>query len=340
MREPSKRFALARILQSTSMESADVATTHPVPHNAAADLDSILEGLSAEPKRLSPKYFYDERGSELFDRICELPEYYPTRTELALMREHADTIAELVGPRAAVIEFGAGSTAKIRTLLDHLVDPVAYIPVDISADYLAKQAQELSRDYPHLTVRPVVADFTQPFRLPNHRLASNRNLVFFPGSTIGNFSRRQALDLLEVMAFEAKHDGALLIGVDLKKDPETLQAAYNDAAGVTAEFNKNVLVRLNRELGADFSLQNFRHRAVYDDDHGRVEMRLVSLKPQSVHVAGRTLDFAKGEYIVTEHSHKYSVEEFRELARRAGFEPVVTWVDADQLFSVHYLKVQ
>ena len=322
------------------MESADVVTTHPVPHDTAEELDAILEGLSAEPKRLSPKYFYDERGSALFDRICELPEYYATRTELAIMREHADTIAELVGPRAAVIEFGAGSTAKIRTLLDRLVDPVAYIPVDISADFLAKQADELALDYPSLVVRPVVADFTQPFRLPNHRLKSSRNLVFFPGSMIGNFSRRQALDLLEVMAFEAKHDGALLFGVDLGKDPERLQAAYNDSAGVTAEFNKNVLVRLNRELGADFSVQNFRHRAVYDDDEGRVEMRLVSTKPQSVHVAGRTLDFAKDEYIVTEHSHKYSVDEFRDLARRAGFEPVVTWVDDEELFSVHYLKVQ
>jgi L-histidine N-alpha-methyltransferase len=322
------------------MESADVATTHPVPHDTGEDVEAILEGLSAEPKRLSPKYFYDERGSELFDRICELPEYYPTRTELALMHEHADSIAELVGPRAAVIEFGAGSTAKIRTLLDHLIDPVAYIPVDISAEYLAKQAAELARDYPKLVVRPVAADFTQPFRLPNHRFRANRNLVFFPGSTIGNFSRRQALDLLEVMAFEAKHDGALLIGVDLRKDPKRLHAAYNDSAGVTAEFNKNVLVRLNRELGADFSVQNFRHRAVYDDDKGRVEMRLVSTKPQSVHLAGHTLDFAKDEYIVTEHSHKYSVDEFRELARRAGFEPLVTWVDDEELFSVHYLKVQ
>jgi dimethylhistidine N-methyltransferase len=321
------------------MDSADIATTHPT-HDAAADVDSILEGLTADQKRLSPKYFYDERGSELFDRICELPEYYPTRTELAVMREHADMIAALVGPRAAVIEFGAGSTLKIRILLDHLARPLAYIPVDISAEYLAKQAEELARDYPNLVVRPVVADFTQPFKLPNHRLKPERNLVFFPGSTIGNFSRRQALDLLEVMAFEAKHDGALLIGVDLRKDPTRLQAAYNDSAGVTAEFNKNVLVRLNRELGADFQPQDFRHRAVYDEDKGRIEMQLVSTKPQVVHLGGQELDFAKDEYIITEYSHKYSIDEFRDLARRAGFEPVATWVDDQELYSVHYLEVQ
>ena len=298
--------------------------------------------MSAAQKRLSPKYFYDERGSELFDRICELPEYYATRTELASMRRARRRRSRSSWGRAPPSSSSArAQRRRFARCSDHLVDPVAYIPVDISADFLAEARRtDLARDYPNLVVRPVVADFTQPFRLPDHRLKSNRNFVFFPGSMIGNFSRRQALDLLEVMAFEAKHDGALLIGVDLRKHPERLQAAYNDSAGVTAEFNKNVLVRLNRELGADFSVQNFRHRAVYDDDEGRVEMRLVSTKPQSVHVAGRTLDFAKDEYIVTEHSHKYSVDEFRDLARRAGFEPVVTWVDDEELFSVHYLKVQ
>jgi L-histidine Nalpha-methyltransferase len=319
---------------------ASIPITQGPQHDAADDVEEILDGLTAAQKRISPKYFYDERGSELFDQICDLPEYYPTRTELALMRQHADEIAALVGPRAQVIEFGAGSTLKVRLLLDHLVEPVAYVPVDISADYLVKQAAELARDYPDLDIQPVCADFTQPFKLPAHRIPPERNLVFFPGSTIGNFSRRQALELLEVMAFEARHDGVALIGVDLRKDAALLNAAYNDRAGVTARFNLNVLARLNRELGADFNLEDFRHRAVYDPDKGRIEMRLVSTRPQIVHVAGTDVEFAKDEYIVTEHSYKYSVEEFRVLAHEAGFRPVRVWCDEERLFSVHFLTVQ
>ncbi len=319
---------------------AQTPLSHGEVHDKAEDVEEILDGLTAAQKRISPKFFYDERGSELFDRICELPEYYPTRTELALMREHMHEVAALVGPHAQVIELGAGSTQKIRLLLDHLIDPLAYVPVDISADYLLKQAEELAADYPDLYVFPVVADFTQPFKVPRDHVNPRRNLVFFPGSTIGNFSRRQALELLEVMAFEAQHDGALLIGVDLRKDPKRLRAAYNDKAGVTAEFNLNVLERLNRELGADFHVEKFCHRAVYDEEKGRIEMRLVSTVPQHVHIAGEELDFAKDEYIITEHSYKYSVEEFHALARQAGFEPKRVWCDEDRLFSVHYLTVQ
>jgi L-histidine Nalpha-methyltransferase len=331
---------VARILQPAAMENgAQIAVTHEAPRNAADDVDEILGGLNAEQKRISPKYFYDERGSELFDRICELPEYYPTRTELDVMREHAGDIARLVGPRVRVIELGAGSTLKIRLLLDHLIEPVAYVPVDISADYLLKQAEELAHDYPDLHVHPVCADFTQPFRMPCHDVAPDRNLVFFPGSTIGNFSRRQALELLESMAFVAHHDGVALVGVDLRKDPKLLRAAYNDRAGVTAQFNLNVLARLNRELGADFELEHFKHSAVYDEEKGRVEMRLVSTRPQTVTIAGKELDFARDEYIITEHSHKYSVEEFRDLARRGGFAPVEVWCDERRLFSVHILRV-
>jgi dimethylhistidine N-methyltransferase len=318
---------------------ARIAVTHDVPRNAADDVEDILDGLTAEQKRIAPKYFYDERGSELFDRICELPEYYPTRTELTVMREHADDIARLVGPRARVIELGAGSTLKIRLLLDHLIEPVAYVPVDISADYLRKQAEDLARDYPDLHVHPVCADFTEPFKMPCHDVEPDRNFVFFPGSTIGNFSRRQALELLESMAFVAHRDGVALIGVDLRKDPKLLRAAYNDRAGVTAQFNLNVLERLNRELGADFELHNFRHSAVYDEDRGRVEMRLVSTRPQTVRIAGTEVDFARDEYIITEHSHKYSVDEFRDLARQAGFAPVEVWCDDDRLFSVHFVRV-
>src|SRR4051812_26743011 len=216
-------------------DGATITSMYQAASSDASELDEILGGLTAHQKRISPKYFYDERGSELFDRICELPEYYPTRTELALMREHVHAIANIVGPRASVIEFGAGSTLKIRLLLDHLIDPVAYVPVDISSDYLLKQAAALAHDHPDLQIQPVRADFMQPFKLPELDVTPARNLVFFPGSTIGNFSRRQALALLEVMAFEAHHDGLLLIGVDLRKDPAKLHAAYNDRAGVTAE---------------------------------------------------------------------------------------------------------
>jgi L-histidine N-alpha-methyltransferase len=308
----------------------------PTLRDHAAD---ILSGLTAPQKHLSPKYFYDRRGSELFDRICELPEYYPTRTELALMRDRIGEIAGLVGPKPSIIEFGAGSSAKARLLLDHLIEPVSYVPVDISAEYLHRMAQELADDYPTVYISPVVADFTRPFALPEHPVQPERNLVFFPGSTIGNFSRTDAAELLAVMRIEAKPGGALLIGVDLKKDPALLHAAYNDSQGVTAAFNLNVLRRLNRELGANFDLTLFRHEAVYDSERGRVEMRLVSLAPQQALVGGTRIRFEHGEHIVTEHSHKYSVDEFSRMARGAGFTPQRVWLDDERLFSVHYLTV-
>lgn len=315
----------------------ELATANETPPDLAAERDEILEGLLAEQKHISPKFFYDERGSLLFDRICELPEYYPTRTERSIMAEHLPEIADLVGPRAAVIEFGAGSNAKIRQLLDALDEPIAYVPVEISADYLLKQAEDLALDYPKLCIQPVFADFTQPVDLPEHPVMPERNLVFFPGSTIGNFTRAEARDLLGVMRAEAKDDGALLIGVDLEKDPAILHAAYNDEAGVTAEFNLNVLRRLNRELGADFDLDAFHHEAVYDDARGRIEMRLVSDKEQEAQLLGHVLRFRRGEHIVTEYSHKYSVEGFHEMARGSGFEPERTWIDRHGLFSVHFM---
>ena len=283
-----------------SNHSAALAIANEVAPEMTSAGAEILAGLKAPQKRISPKYFYDERGSELFDKICELDEYYPTRTELAVMQEHMDELAELVGPRAAVIEFGAGSNLKVRLLLDHLHEPAAYVPVDISGDYLVKQAEDLAADYPNVHVQPVCADFTKPFELPEHPVMPERNLVFFPGSTIGNFSRQRAFELLTVMAAEAKSGGALLIGVDLRKDPAILEPAYNDSLGVTAEFNLNVLARLNRELGANFDLEHFEHCAVYDQDEGRVEMRLVSTRPQIVTLRGTKLVFERGEYIVTE----------------------------------------
>ncbi|HEX5419734.1 MAG TPA: L-histidine N(alpha)-methyltransferase [Gammaproteobacteria bacterium] len=323
--------------KSTSTALRALAMANDAPPDVAEDESEILAGLLAPQKQISPKYFYDERGSELFDEICALPEYYPTRTELGIMDAHLVEIAQLVGPHAAVIEFGAGSNLKVRQLLDGLEAPAAYVPVEISADYLLKQAEDLARDYPHVQIQPVFADFTQPFELPRHPVEPERNLVFFPGSTIGNFTRDQAADLLRVMRAEAKPDGALLIGVDLKKDPERVRAAYNDARGVTAAFNLNVLRRLNRELGANFRLDAFRHEAVYDEAAGRVEMRLVSTKNQSVTVAGRAVPFDKNEYIITEYSHKYSLDEFRALASSAGFVPERAWTDDERLFSVHYM---
>lgn len=317
--------------------SAALAMANDVTPDVGDDHAQILEGLCARQKWISPKYFYDERGSELFDAICRQPEYYPTRVELALMDRHIGEVARLVGPRASVIEFGAGSNLKVRKLLDGLDRPAAYVPVEISADYLVKQAEELARDYPHVHVQPVFADFTRPFELPAHPVTPERNLIFFPGSTIGNFTRPQAADLLEVMRLEAGTGGALLIGVDLRKDPAVLHAAYNDSRGVTAEFNLNVLRRLNRELGANFALEHFRHEAIYDESEGRIEMRLISTHEQTVVIAAERIAFVEGEYIITEYSHKYSVEEFIALAEGAGFAPGRTWIDANSLFSIHFL---
>lgn len=322
---------------ATNQGLAELATANETAPDLAEEGREILSGLLDAQKHISPKYFYDERGSDLFDRICALPEYYPTRTELSIMDAHLEEISKLVGPRAAVIEFGAGSNIKVRQLLDALDAPVAYVPVEISAEYLVKQAEDLARDYPGVHIQPVFADFTQPFELPRHPLMPQRNLVFFPGSTIGNFTRAEAEDLLGVMRAEAKDGGALLIGVDLKKDPAIVRAAYNDGEGVTAEFNLNVLRRLNRELGATFDLDAFRHEAVYDEAMGRIEMRLISLADQVVTVAGRAVAFRRGEHILTEYSHKYSIDEFQAVARRAGFEPVRTWTDERGLFSVHFM---
>lgn len=303
------------------------------------DAEDVVAGLTVPQKRIAPKYFYDEAGSQLFDEICELPEYYLTRTERSIMERNLDEMAALIGPGAAVIEFGSGSSRKIRQLLDNLDGPVAYVPVDISEAYLTDMATALARDYPDLQILPVFADFTRPFDLPSYTVSPSRNLVFFPGSTIGNFERAQAQSLLEVMRHEAGPGGGLLIGVDLKKDPAIVRAAYNDSAGVTAAFNLNVLRRLNAELDADFDLDGFGHEAVYDALEGRIEMRLTSLRKQRVSIAGHGVDFLADEHIVTEYSHKYSQDEFAQLATAAGLEPVRAWRDERALFSVQYLTV-
>ena len=298
---------------------------------------ALLAGLKASPKSLPCKFFYDEAGSILFDRICELPEYYPTRTELALLEARASEFARLIGPDAELVEFGAGAVRKVRLLLDALDRPHGYLPIDISGDYLQGVTDKLDADYPSLRVRPVIADYTKPFALPA-KSPGARRVGFFPGSTIGNFQRADAIAFLR-MAADKLAGGGLLIGVDLVKDPAILHAAYNDAAGVTAAFNKNILARANAELGADFELAGFAHHAFYDPRAQRIEMHLVSLARQRVHLLGQEILFAEGETTHTEDSHKYTLDGFRALASEAGFTPRAAWTDPDRLFSIHWLEV-
>jgi dimethylhistidine N-methyltransferase len=297
--------------------------------------DAVLAGLDRTCKRIPAKYFYDHAGSLLFDRICALPEYYPTRTEMALLEVHAGEMATLIGPDATLIEFGAGSARKVALLLDALERPRAYEPVDISGDYLHGVAESLRSARPELTVHPIVADFTTPFALPG---GDARRVGFFPGSTIGNFDRPEALSFLRRAARLLK-GGGLLIGVDLVKEPARLHAAYNDSAGVTEAFNKNLLVRANRELDANFDLDAFAHYAFYNPGQQRIEMHLMSLASQCVSLCGRRIFFAEGETIHTENSYKYTVEGFTALAEEAGFVSRKVWRDAEQLFSVHWLEI-
>jgi dimethylhistidine N-methyltransferase len=292
--------------------------------------------LRKTPKEIACKYFYDEAGSLLFDAICELPEYYQTRTEMALLTRHAKEIAALMGEDAEIVEFGAGSLRKVRILLDAVRNPRAYTPLDISGDYLRNVVRSLAADYPALTLRPLVGDFTRPLEIPALPRPARR-AGFFPGSTIGNFKPDAAMALLRRMR-ATLNGGGLLIGVDLVKDPVRLHAAYNDAAGVTALFNKNLMARANRELGADFDPDSFAHYAPYNAAAHRIEMYLVSLKRQSVSLCGQRFEFTQGEPVHTEDSHKYTIESFREMAARAGFSPRAVWTDQDRLFSVHWLE--
>lgn len=305
-------------------------------HSAAAELEEILEGLSRPQKTLSPKFFYDSRGSILFDAICELPEYYLTRTELSIMQMHIDEIVGLVGPQASLIEFGSGSSQKTRMLLEKFDRLAAYVPVDISRDHLLSAAESLAADFPTVEVWPVLADFTQPFQLPNPSVMPLRNIVYFPGSTIGNFSPKKAHSLLQVMHVEAGKDGALLIGVDLQKDTAIIERAYNDEAGVTAEFNLNMLSRINQEFGANFNLNLFGHSAIYNEKYNRVELNLISECEQIVRIGGQSIHFDKGEALLTEHSHKYTLEQFCDMADSAGFVVHKVWTDPEQLFSIQY----
>jgi len=280
-------------------------------------VEDVLSGLLASPKRLSPTYFYDERGSQLFDEICELPEYYITRTETEILERYATAIAARIGPDALLVELGSGASTKTRLLLDELPDLAAYVPVDISRSHLMEAAHRIADAYPDLEVLPACADFTRPFSLPRSRRIPSRVIVFFPGSTIGNFDPPAAIELMKVMRgmvtprlSSGSASGGLVIGFDLQKDPAVLERAYDDAAGVTAEFNLNVLRHLNRNLGASFDLEAFRHQALWVPEASRIEMRLISTKRQSVRIAGEVISFDADEPIITEHCHKYTPESF------------------------------
>ena len=299
----------------------------------------VIENLSREQKSLPCKFFYDKQGSTLFDRICELDEYYPTRTEIALLDRHGEEFAELSGPSCHLIEFGSGSSVKVRLLLDRLDEPAAYTAIDISRDHLIDAASALAEEFPEIEVEAVWADYTQPLRLERENGNAGRRLGFFPGSTIGNFAPDEAHAFLERSAETIGPGGSMLIGVDLKKDEDTLVAAYNDREGVTAAFNENLLARINRELEGDFDLSAFSHDAVYNRQHGRIEMHLVSGRDQTARVGDRSFDFRAGETIHTENSYKYSIEQFQGLCREARYEPVKAWTDPDGMFSLHFLNV-
>jgi dimethylhistidine N-methyltransferase len=302
-------------------------------------LEDVLAGLQRSPKQLPCKYFYDERGSILFDRICRLDEYYLTRTELELMERFAPEMGARLGAGVMLVEYGGGSSVKTRYLLDGLERPAAYVSVDISCEHLRKTALELARDYPAIEVRPICADFTRPFALPRTARVPSHVAVYFPGSTIGNFLPDQAAVLLRGIVGLCGKGGGLLIGIDLKKDAALLEAAYDDRLGVTAEFNLNLLVRINRELGANFDPAGFAHRACYNHDLGRVEMYLVSRKPQRVRLAGETFAFAAGEAISTEYSHKYTVAEFSAIAASEGLTLDGEWTDEARRFAVLYFSI-
>ena len=301
-------------------------------------LDDVVAGLSQPQKTLPSKYFYDERGSKLFDDICDLDEYYLTRVESALLAEHVGEIASIVGSRVLLIEYGSGSSLKTRLLLRNLDQPVGYVPIDISGDYLSRVGLELQAEFPGIEIMTVAADFTRTFDVPDPSKPESRRVVYFPGSTIGNFQRKQAQSLLAGMADVAGVDGGVLIGIDLDKDRDVLCAAYNDSRGVTAQFNLNILQRINRELGAGFDLNNFKHEAIFNSDTSCIEMHLVSTRRQSVNVCKYSFEFEESETILTEYSHKYTFGSFKQLANEAGLDVKRSWADPDNMFAVMYLE--
>jgi dimethylhistidine N-methyltransferase len=309
-----------------------------VPPATSDLLSDVIAGLSSDPRTLPCKYFYDERGAALFRKICELPEYYITRTEIDILDRHRAEIASQLGPNIELIGLGTGAGTKTRILIEALERPAAYIPVDISEKQLRKSTALFGKILPDLEILPVCADYLQPVVLPSPHHKPARNVVYFPGSTIGNFEPNEALEFLRRIANVSGRGGGLLIGVDLQKDQSVIEAAYDDNARVTAQFNLNLLARLNREIGADFDLSQWRHRAIYNSEAGRIEMYLISVPDQTVHIGAREFHFRAGEKILTEHSYKHTPEGFIALARQAGFDFVKLWTDDTRLFGVFYFS--
>lgn len=312
--------------------------------NAEAELNApqrqmfneVVEGLCRPQKMIPSKFFYDERGSELFEEITRLDEYYPTRTEMRILEKYIGEIAKAVGEQSVIVELGSGNSSKTRLLLDHMSDISAYVPVDISEEYLMKTVRSLKNEYPNLIIKPVCADYTKPFQIPPIAKPFEYYVIFYPGSTIGNFRPERAQQFLKTISKLLVPGGGMLVGVDLKKDREILEAAYNDSKGVTAEFNRNMLIRMNRELNADFQIDNFDHLAFYNEEKGRIEMHLKSERKQEVHLNGKAIQLEEGETIHTENSYKYSLPEFRTLVNE-WFEVEKVWTDEDDLFSMQYL---
>lgn len=301
-------------------------------------LSEVIVGLSGEEKKLPSKLFYDERGSYLFDEICDLEEYYPTRTEMKIIKDNIEEMSALLGEGTLLIELGSGSSTKIRLLLDYIPGLAGYVPIDISSEHLLSAAESLKADYPHIDIFPLAADYTKMFQLPEIGKPFDHIAAYYPGSTIGNFTPREAKEFLGRIAGILGKNGGMLIGVDLKKDVKTLEAAYNDNKGVTAEFNLNILSHLNNEINTNFNTDKFEHLAFFNDEEGRIEMHLLSREDQTVRLNGSFIDFKKGDDILTEYSYKYSLESFAELVSE-DFEVRKVWTDEKNLFSTQYLRV-
>jgi len=324
---------MSRLTETTANSTIDLLDLHPRHDDVRA---AVIAGLSATPKTLPCKLLYDERGSQLFEQICELPSYYPTRTEMAIMRRHLPAMAERIGPRAMVIEFGSGAGDKSDLLLEALDDPAVFVPIEIDRTILMRSAEALNARFGDLTVLPICADYTQPIELPDGDTAFDGRAIYFPGSTVGNFHPDEAERFLSRAAGMVEPGDGLLIGVDLRKDPDMMRAAYDDPEGVTAAFNLNLLRRINREAGGDFDLSQFTHEARWHADASRIEMHLVSRTDQKVRVHGQTFHFAEGETIHTECSYKYAPDDFAVLAGAAGWRREVIWIDEDERFSVQW----
>jgi L-histidine N-alpha-methyltransferase len=330
---------MARTLSMSRGEIAEAVREAAEPTlalHAAEFAEAVLKGLAERPRRIPSRFLYDETGSALFEEITKLDEYYPTRTEIALLRTYGAEITDCVGPVETLVEFGSGSSRKTRILIEALEGLETYVPIDVSETFLAEAAEGLEADFEDLTVRPVVGDFTKPRDL--HGIEADEPLGFFSGSTIGNLTHEEAGDFLTNATRVLGPGSTFLIGVDLQKSLDILIPAYDDARGVTASFSLNLLSRINRELDGDFDIDRFAHRAVYNAHEGRIEIYLESLADQAVDVLGQRFDFTKGERIHTENSHKYSIEGFQDLARRSGWEPAEVWTDDADLFSLHLLR--